>query len=440
MKKSRIPFMLLFFLAVLPVGTTAQTARADRRFGHGAGRVPHRRAAVFVCRRGRYSDGIHGRPLPADRRGNRRVAGREVTTEYVPLSTEERFRAVADGRVDMHCGAATATLERRETVSFSVPIFVTGVSALVRADAPRFLVNVLAGQEAEVPPRLAVIQAFRHRTFGVRAGTTAETWLRSAIDTLAANAEVVAVDDHAAGIAGVASGELDAYFADRALLLGQLQQTDDPDQFLSGRGSSPTSPMRIALPRGDEDFRLLGRPHAQPLLPLRRVRAAVPEILRRPTNSAASCSLLVDPARLGPPVAPPRRDTATRSRSADHEKVQVSDGLHHPLRADRGGRRADLDHPGRPVRARVQRALGKDVPVPGTFTRSSRTRRARCDVLMAPIAGFYDPDDRHGARDRRGAVRADHRRLPRRGRRRPARSTPASAGSMKALTRPGDAG
>ena len=103
------------------------------------------------------------------------AVGGEVTAEFVPLTTEERFQAVADGRVDMHCGAATATLERREQVSFSVPVFITGISALMSADAPRFLRDVLAGEASQAPPRLAVVQAFEHRTFGVRAGTTAET-------------------------------------------------------------------------------------------------------------------------------------------------------------------------------------------------------------------------------------------------------------------------
>ena len=185
------------------------------------------------------------------------AVGREVTAEYVPLTTEDRFEAVAGGRVDMHCGAATATLERREQVSFSVPIFITGVSALMSADAPQFLRDVIAGEPSQIPPRLAVIQALEHRTFAVRAGTTAETWLRDTITKLAANAEIVTVQDHAAGIAGVASGEFDAYFADRALLLGQLQQTDDPDRFVVADRLYTFEPYAIVLPRADEDFRLL---------------------------------------------------------------------------------------------------------------------------------------------------------------------------------------
>ena len=35
--------------------------------------------------------------------------------------------------------------------------------------------------------------------------------------------------------------------------------------------------------------------------------------------------------------------------------------------------------------------LGKDVPVPGTYTQTDGVPQGLLDVLMAPIAGFYDP-------------------------------------------------
>ena len=142
------------------------------------------------------------------------AVGREVVPKYVGLSTEERFQAVADGWVDLLCGADTVTLGRREIVSFTVPIFLTGT--VHRAD----LKEVIAGRASQVPSRGAVLQAIRHKAFGVCLGTTAETWLIGYIARFGSAAEVVTVDDHADGIAGVASGTFDDYFADRALLLG----------------------------------------------------------------------------------------------------------------------------------------------------------------------------------------------------------------------------
>ncbi len=181
----------------------------------------------------------------------------ELPIDYLPVSTEERFRAVAEGRIDILCGASTVTLERREIVSFSIPTFQTGISPLMRADAPAFLRDTLAKRKSTLPPRAALMQAFTDRKFGVRSNTTAEAWLRESIRTLASNADLVTVESHDEGLRQVREGELDAYFADRALLLGLVRASDEPDQVVVGEHLYSHEPYGLALARGDEDFRLL---------------------------------------------------------------------------------------------------------------------------------------------------------------------------------------
>ena len=181
----------------------------------------------------------------------------ELAVEYLPVSTEERFQAVADGRVDILCGASTVTLERRELVSFSIPVFRTGIAAVMRADAPAFLRDTLAKRRSTLPARAALFQAFTDRIFGVRANTTAETWLRGGIRSLASNATLVSVDSHDDGLRQVGDGELDAYFADRAILLGLIAARSDPDQFVIGERLYTHEPYGLALAKGGEDFRLL---------------------------------------------------------------------------------------------------------------------------------------------------------------------------------------
>lgn len=180
----------------------------------------------------------------------------EMEVAYVAVSTAERFQAVADGQVDILCGATTATLSRREIVSFSLPVFITGVSALLRADAPSFLREVLAGHRPTVPPRMLVTQAFAGRTFGARSNTTAETWLADSLVQLATNATMVTVDSHDEGMRQVLEGEMDAYFADRAILLGLVAKSEDPDLFEISDRFFTYEPYALALRRGDEAFRL----------------------------------------------------------------------------------------------------------------------------------------------------------------------------------------
>ena len=177
--------------------------------------------------------------------------------DYIPVTTQSRFQSVADGWVDILCGASTVTLTRRELVSFSIPVYQTGISPVMRADAPAFLRDTLAKRTSTAAPRTALMQAFADRKFGVRGGTTAEKWLRENMKSLASKAELVIVGSHNDGLGQVADGTIDAYFADRAILLGLTAAHADPGQFVVGERLYTHEPYGLALSKRDDDFRLL---------------------------------------------------------------------------------------------------------------------------------------------------------------------------------------
>lgn len=156
---------------------------------------------------------------------------------YVEVTAADRFDAVADGRVDLLCGAATRTLSRRAQVDFSIPTFVDGAGiALPRGGATSM--QELAG-----------------RTIAVTGGTTTEEALTNMLERTGMNAEVLTVPDHDAGLAALTDGRAAAYFADRAILhfLVAARGLDDiavaDDQFT-------LETHALALARGDADFRL----------------------------------------------------------------------------------------------------------------------------------------------------------------------------------------
>jgi ABC-type amino acid transport substrate-binding protein len=161
-----------------------------------------------------------------------------IRLEYVALDATGRFEAVRDGRVDIHCGAATATLSRREVVDFSLPIFVDGASVLYRTDGPRDFEG-LAG----------------HRV-GVHGGTTTEEALRTTLDDLGLQVEVVTVADHDDGLRRLEEGDLSAYFADRAILTYLVMQSDAKGRLRLSERYFTIEPYALVLPRGDDDFRL----------------------------------------------------------------------------------------------------------------------------------------------------------------------------------------
>lgn len=57
--------------------------------------------------------------------------GREVSIQWAPVTSENRFDAVTSGKVDLECGSTTRNAERQKLVSFSPVIFVAGTKLMV---------------------------------------------------------------------------------------------------------------------------------------------------------------------------------------------------------------------------------------------------------------------------------------------------------------------
>ena len=67
----------------------------------------------------------------------------QLAVEWVALTRATGMQTVQQGKVDLLCGADAASLTNRANVSFSLPVFPGGISALVRSDASKALQNAL---------------------------------------------------------------------------------------------------------------------------------------------------------------------------------------------------------------------------------------------------------------------------------------------------------
>jgi ABC-type amino acid transport substrate-binding protein len=157
---------------------------------------------------------------------------------YVPVSATDRFQAIKDAKADILCEATSATLSRREIVDFSLPTFVDGASLLIRADGPQSL-EAMAGHK-----------------IGVLGGTTTEEALRNSLKDAGVDAEVIPAKTHSEGIAMLDDAKISAYFADRAILQFLQTESRDPQKLLLADNYLTVEPYALALPRGDEEFRL----------------------------------------------------------------------------------------------------------------------------------------------------------------------------------------
>ena len=136
--------------------------------------------------------------------------------------------------IDLLCAEATATLGRRREVAFSIPIFPSGIGALLHADASSRLRDALQGRPVPTSPqwRASLSHVLERRVFSAISGTTAEAWLTERKATLKVGAEVVPVDSYEAGVQRVLNRESDAFFADRPILLDAAKRSPSAEDLV----------------------------------------------------------------------------------------------------------------------------------------------------------------------------------------------------------------
>ncbi len=158
--------------------------------------------------------------------------------DWQAVTASDRFDEVANGHIDLLCGAASITLARREQVNFSLPTFVDGAAVMLHRGAdPKF--DALAGKK-----------------IGVHAATSTETTLRNSLKAKGMDAEVVTFDSHDAGLAALESGDIDAYFGDQSILFRLYFASEQRKSLVVSDNTLTIEKQGLAMPRGDDDFRL----------------------------------------------------------------------------------------------------------------------------------------------------------------------------------------
>lgn len=164
----------------------------------------------------------------------------DITVEYVPVSSTNRFAALADNKIDILCGATTKTISRGEKVDFTQLTFVTGASLLSLKD------NGVGG-----------ISALQGKKVAVSKGTTTIDALKAKLEESVSDAKVVPVDSAKAGLQALIKGEVDAFSADQVVLIGLVLTHEGDEKFAIASDIFSFEPFALAVRRNDSDFRLL---------------------------------------------------------------------------------------------------------------------------------------------------------------------------------------
>jgi ABC-type amino acid transport substrate-binding protein len=165
----------------------------------------------------------------------------ELDIRYVPLiSPDDRIEGVANGVVDIECGATTVTMSRREKVDFTLMTFITGGAVLSRSG------NAINS-----------ILDLSEKTVAVINGTTTHTALKEFITGNDMKITLRLIATHEEGMELLNAEKVDGYASDRAMLVGQVFRSADRSKYAITRDVFSFEPYALMLKRGDTDFRLV---------------------------------------------------------------------------------------------------------------------------------------------------------------------------------------
>jgi ABC-type amino acid transport substrate-binding protein len=182
----------------------------------------------------------------------------DLAVEWTAVSGATALQDVQQRKIDLLCSGEPITLTRRSEVSFSAPIFLGGIAALVSTSSPAEFQHILENKPPPYKPtwRGTIPPIMQHRTLAVVSGTPVVAWVAERISTFKLTATISMEADYASGVSKVAKGSADALFGERAQLLAAARQHPEAAGLKVLNRHFTYQPQALALPRNDDDFRL----------------------------------------------------------------------------------------------------------------------------------------------------------------------------------------
>lgn len=166
--------------------------------------------------------------------------GKPIKLILKTTNPKTRIPLVANGTIDIECGSTTHTIDREETVDFTVTIFLTGTQLLVKK-----------GSRIKTPKDLA------GKKVGAAQGSTNEKAIRDLNEKGAINpqANIVVYQEHTQGFLALQRGILDAYVTDGILLAGLRAKAPKPEEFEVVGDFITYDPYAYIVRENDSKFR-----------------------------------------------------------------------------------------------------------------------------------------------------------------------------------------
>ena len=161
----------------------------------------------------------------------------KLPIRFIPVASDQVIRVMSGGTVDLLCAGTSDTEERRKSMSFSTPIFVTTTKFMVRTADKIFWPKQLKGE-----------------TVSVIARTTAEGAVAAFSDAHGLELKVAPALNADAAIGQLLLGHAKAYLRDEVLLLNQRAMLKQPGDYVILRDDVSVEINAIALSKNDAEL------------------------------------------------------------------------------------------------------------------------------------------------------------------------------------------
>ena len=232
-----------FSVALLSTPAVAQSPVLESIASDGVVTIGHREASTpfsFIDDNGNVSGYSIDLCLEIVEDIKKQLGRDDLQVNYVPVNPQTRIALVANGTVDLECGATTNNLTRQQQVGFSPIMYTTGTRLLVTKDSGISGIGDMDGM------RIAVAQ-----------GAANEVAVTNAADALGIEIDLLYTKDIAEAMLALETDRVDAVTSDDILLYGLASKSSNPDKFSVVGDFLSYEPYAIMINRADPDFALL---------------------------------------------------------------------------------------------------------------------------------------------------------------------------------------
>jgi len=166
--------------------------------------------------------------------------GKPLKLVFKTTNPKTRIPLVVNGTIDIECGSTTHTVDREETVDFTITIFLTGTQLLVKRGSEIKSYKDLAGKKV-----------------GAAQGSTNEKAIRDLNDKgeIKPASNIVVYQEHTQGFLALQRNILDAYVTDGILLAGLKAKAPNPEEFDVVGGFITYDPYAYIVRENDSKFK-----------------------------------------------------------------------------------------------------------------------------------------------------------------------------------------